>query len=147
MALLRKCTVCNKKLPYGTKCKCEIDKQRESYKLYKSRRNMDEDEKIRQAFYSSSSWLKVRSICISRCYGTDIVCLYKDKRVEDGFVVHHIIELSEDYDRRLDITNLIYVSSSVHKIIHKEYLKSDKHKKAMQRLLFGLLDRFNQEYR
>ncbi|NFC89502.1 HNH endonuclease, partial [Clostridium botulinum] len=60
--------------------------------------------------------------------------------------IHHIIELKEDWDKRLDIDNLIPLSDKVHKIVHRTYDRSDKDKKEMQELLRELKRKYQKEF-
>lgn len=146
MPVYRKCTECGKKVLEYTLCKCEEKKKLDSYKDYKRRRMMDKGEKERQKFYSSDSWIKCRDNIISNCYGLDIVEYYKTGEIVHGNTVHHIVELSECWDRRLDANNLIYLTYINHSRVHIEYNKGDKEKKALQRLLIELKARFFEEF-
>jgi len=147
MPVYRQCSKCKKKVEQYKQCECMIQAKKDSYKRYRDRRRIDKEEKTRQDFYSSRDWLRLREVVKVDCYGMDIVIWYKDEIVELGHTVHHIIEISEDWNSRLDVNNLIYVTEQTHKVIHAEYNKGEKEKKAMQKLLFNLLDRFNNEFR
>lgn len=147
MAVYKKCPKCGKKIEQYTECECMVQAKKDSYKRYKERRRMDKEEKIRQDFYSSKAWIRLRDVVKMDCYGMDIVMWYKDQVIEPGYTVHHIISVEEDWNSRLDINNCIYVTEHTHQLIHNEYSKGERHKKAMQSILFGLLDRFNKEYK
>lgn len=147
MPIYKQCNKCGKKIEQYQQCECMIQAKKDSYKRYKERRNQDKNDKLRQEFYCSKEWLKLRDAVIAECFGLDIVLWYKDRTIEPGYTVHHIIELSDDWNSRLDINNLIYVTGKTHQVIHAEYDKGERQKKAMQQLLFSLLDKFNKEFR
>ncbi len=89
---------------------------------------------------------------ISKRYGKkkyNNLCLYSyyvDKEVKYCNVMHHIIELKEDWDKRLDIDNLIPLSDKVHKIVHRAYDRSTKDKKQIQELLRELKRKYEKEF-
>ena len=147
MSVYRKCSRCGKKIEQYSQCECYVQAKKDSYKRYKDRRRLDKEDKARQDFYSSQEWIRIRDVIRIVCYGLDIVKLYKDNLIEQGYTVHHIIPLEDCWNSRLDICNLIYVSQSTHMYIHSEYDKGPKQKKAMQKILFELLDKFNREYK
>lgn len=139
--LMKICSRCGKKIPYDSTCKC-IDKSRkDSYKEYKKCRQ----DKDRQAFYSSSVWIRLRDLVYCKFFGMCIVCLYKGAIV-NATTVHHVIPTQDDNSRWLDESNLICVCSSCHKLTHFEYIKSEDSKKRMQDILFRLIKRFEKEY-
>ncbi len=143
MAMYRLCTVCKCKVEYGKRCECEINKRKESYREYKRNRN-DKDE---QKFYSSKVWIDCRDVCVRNFYGLDIIELLVHRRVVAGEIVHHIVETKEDWTKRLDIDNLIYLTKENHNRIHSMYSKSKKDKEIMQKSLRELIEIFNSEYR
>lgn len=94
-------------------------------------------------FYNSPEWEKLRSFVLAKYKGLDLYAFFIQKRIVYADTVHHIEELKENWNRRLDVNNLFPVSSENHNRIHKLYLKD---KKRTQKLLFDLLKRWNQEY-
>jgi len=142
----KKCPKCGKKYGEYEQCECMIQAKKDSYKRYKDRRMMDKEEKKRQAFYCSKDWLKVRDAVISDCFGMDIVMFYQGL-IESGYTCHHIIPLEDDFNSLLDINNIIYMTEQTHQLTHVEYNKGERQKKVMQKLLFGLLDKFNKEFK
>lgn len=147
IAVYKKCSICGKKVEQYEQCECIVQARRDSYKEYKKKRRLDEQQKKQQDFYSSNDWLRLRDVVIADCFGMDIVMWYKDGTIESGYTEHHIIPIEDSWDSRLDVNNLIYVTEHTHQLIHTEYSKGEKQKKAMQKLLFNLLDRFNKEFR
>ncbi|MFE4038248.1 MULTISPECIES: HNH endonuclease [Priestia] len=107
--------ICNteecRKLTYDTYCdKCRKDTHRE----YKEQR-IDKKE---QAFYSSISWIKLRNRK-KRLNPLCKVCL-EEGRLTPVEIVHHLIEVKEDWSKRLSIDNLQLVCKAHHHKIHFE---------------------------
>jgi 5-methylcytosine-specific restriction endonuclease McrA len=120
--------------------------EKERYKEYSNRRRQDKEQNKRDIFYNSDEWKRVRDAIISHCCGIDIVEYYKTGKIVKGERVHHIIELESDWNSRLDINNLIYLSEQNHRRVHVEYDKGQREKKQMQDILFGLLSKWNEEF-
>lgn len=145
--IYKQCSRCGKKIGQYEECECMVQAKKDSYKRYKERRKQNEQQKKQQDFYCSKEWLRIRDVVIADCFGMDIVIWYKDRTIELGYTVHHIIPIEDSWESKADISNLIYVTEQTHQIIHNEYNKGERQKKAMQKLLFNLLDRFNKEFR
>lgn len=114
---------------------------------YSINRLMDKEQQKYQTFYSSKEWARYRATVISQCYCIDIIEYYRTGKIVQGYTVHHIIPLEDDYERRLDINNLIYLTQSNHISVHKEYKKSAKDKRIMQELLLDLKIKFIEEFK
>lgn len=140
MALLRLCSMCKHKIPYGTKCTCEINMKKEKYKLYKH----DRTDKKEQKLYSSKEWIGLRNYIRGYYNGLDIWAYYEKNQIIQGNTVHHIIEIKDNWDERLNSNNLILLSDSSHKEIHRLYLKN---KIETQKKLFELIKRFRKEFK
>ncbi|PWK05315.1 HNH endonuclease [Tumebacillus permanentifrigoris] len=69
------------------------------------------------AFYKSMPWRHMRIYIKRRDVGLCQICL-RDKRITAGTLVHHKVPLLNDWDRRLDPTNLELVCSPCHNRIH-----------------------------
>jgi 5-methylcytosine-specific restriction protein A len=121
-----------------------VNKQR--YKVYRTDRLIDKEQKKYHAFYDSKAWKKTRDSVIANCYGIDVVEYYRTGLIIQGYTVHHIIELSDDYNLKLDTDNLIYLTESNHQFIHREYNKGDREKKAIQKMLVELKKKFDEEF-
>ncbi|MBP1889798.1 5-methylcytosine-specific restriction endonuclease McrA [Clostridium moniliforme] len=104
----------------------------------------NEEQKKFQKFYSSKQWKCIRELAINDTLGIDIINYYKFNRITAGKIVHHIVELNEDYSKRLNRDNLIYLTESNHKFVHKEYCKGNKAN--MQELLLSLKLKFMEEF-
>jgi 5-methylcytosine-specific restriction enzyme A len=121
-----------------------VDKER--YKEYQARRLADTEEKKYQEFYESIEWRRLRKVIALGFLEIDILEYYTTGRIVQGERVHHIVELREDWNSRLDIFNLIYLTEKNHRKVHAIYERSERDKKAMQNILFKLIDRFNKEF-
>lgn len=142
---------CHRLVDYGQDyCDIHKDKTIEQRKKYWQ----DRDKRIRQdrglykykQFYKSNEWIRVRELVIVKCMCIDVLEYYRTGRVVEGQTVHHIVEIDEDWSKRLDIDNLVYLTESNHRHIHTLYNKDDKTKRDTQRMLIGLLERFREEF-
>jgi len=143
MSLKRLCK-CGKAIDWGMKC-CEAcrkkaEQARKDYHKYYDANVRDEKT---AAFYNSTEWVKTREYVLAKYKGLDLYAFFIQKRIVYADTVHHIEELKENWDRRLDINNLFPLSNENHNRIHKLYLKD---KKGTQKLLFSLLARWREEY-
>jgi len=120
------------------KCKCENKRYKEEDKFRK-----DTKEK---KFYSSAVWRRKREEVIGKFYGLDIYSYYKYKRIEYGDTVHHIRPLKEDWENRLNINNLIYLTNANHQNIHAVMERGTKEKEEIIGLLKGLIKKFVKEF-
>ena len=137
--MLYKFCKCGKKIEYSLKmCKECADKEdsriKERYKDYR-RRRADKDI---QTFYASKEWKIARDKAKIR---DNYVCkLCWDKKVfKFAEVVHHICEVKEDFNKRLELDNLICLCNCCHKEVHDEYKKNKDSKNKMQEKLKSLI--------
>lgn len=128
-----KCNRCGKILPAGKKCTCTTE-----YK--KNYNRFGRDNKIKK-FRSSPEWLRARSAVIDRDDGIDQYIYNTTGEILPGCSVHHIVPLSEDYTKRLDMNNLITLSEDTHGRI--EYLYKTKQKKELQNELLRIVQNIN----
>lgn len=140
--IYRLCTICGKKIPQGQKCKCEVEAQKRKYKRYAAYRQDTKEQKL----YSSKQWITLRDLLKTRYLGLDIYELIVNNRRVQGDTLHHIVEVKEDWSKRFNITNLIYVSNSTHRLIHIEYSKGEEQKKRMQEILFKCVEEYYKRY-
>lgn len=152
MAILKQCSWCScTKIVEDNVKYCEYHskkhsaKEKERYKEYKIRKSHNEEYKRFQSFYNSEAWQRVKEVAILNTLAIDVIDYYKLGRITQGERVHHIIEVSEDMEKRLDTDNLIYVTERNHRIIHREYNKGNK--KEMQELLLSLKNKFMDEFK
>jgi hypothetical protein len=86
-------------------------------------------------FYTSQGWRNARENALKLYDGIDIYAYYIQHRVIAADMVHHIVELEDDWTKRLDMTNLIPLSNGNHGIISALYKKDETTKAETQRLL------------
>ena len=154
MALLKLCSRCNKTIPYGkTLCEeCEAkykqknkrkytEKDKARWREYQKQR----DDKEEQAFYMSKTWKLTRDTIANKFYHIDVYLFMKYGIIEYGNIVHHIVELKEDFSQRLDETNLILLSQRSHLLIHEEY--NNGNKVALQEELKQMVKDFEKKYK
>lgn len=135
--LYKICGKCGKKIAQGNKCSCV----KERHKVYdKEFRNKESAN-----FYHSKAWRKLTALCKLKANGLDMWELIVNKRIVKGTLSHHIEELTENKDRALDITNLIWISDKTHNFIHAEYNKSIESKKKLQEKLFSIVNNLGVE--
>lgn len=113
MSIHSRCSRCGRKILSGNKCNCV--KRIRDRQYNKTRRDKDVI-----AFYHTVSWNRARQVTIDNCCGLDLLSLIRDKRIEYGETVHHIIPLKESWDKRLSQDNIIYLTEANHQFIHKE---------------------------
>lgn len=123
-----------------------MKKERVRYKEYQKRRLYDERKAMAQSFYSSTDWRRIKEAIKPSYYHIDIMEYYLTGKVVEGQVVHHVIEVEEEWDSRLDISNLIYLTYKNHQRIHMKYNKSLEDKRRVQKMLLGLIEQFEKEF-
>ena len=138
MALMKYCnrTGCNRLVPQGVKY-CEVhtitDKAAENRQRHKDYDAHCRNQEAKQ-FYNSTAWKTLRERVLARDNHIDIYLYVMEKRIVPADTVHHIVELSEDYTKRLDIDNLISISEATHSMISKVY-KHQAERTQMQKTL------------
>ena len=142
MALTKQCR-CGVKISIQDTCcsKCVsyyVSKRKEQYKMYDATKR----DKKAASFYCSKEWLTLRPVIFSKTNYIDIYLYYTKGIISQADTIHHIVEIKEDWSRRLDITNLIPLTEKSHRTIHKLY---NSNKASTQQLLFDLLIRWENE--
>lgn len=87
------------------------------------------------AFYTSREWRMARDGALATYDYTDLYALHILHEIRRADTVHHIVELSQDWSRRLDASNLIPLASSTHNTIHTLYDQGPATKAATQAIL------------
>ena len=118
MGLFKRCPVCHKRIPIGTKCGCK-----------KTRR--EDRETVSDKRYHGKRWRELRELALMQSHGLDMLELERGKLIP-AEVVHHIIPTKDDDKLFYDIDNLIPLAYTTHGEVHAGYDKSDKHKRIMQ---------------
>lgn len=96
------------------------------------------------AFYVSAEWRKQRANVIRNFDGVDLYAFYVLHEIRTADMVHHITPLEDDWNRRLDASNLIPLSNHSHGMIEAMYSKDEQTKKETQKLLYSLIERHRQ---
>lgn len=127
--LSKVCSRCGKRIPLASECSC----MKRLKSKVNNHRKYNEDVK---KFYSTKEWNDARDLCIARCHGIDLYSFFVLNRIEYGEVVHHIVPIVDDYSKRLNADNLIFLTERNHKLIHSLYENSyDKTVNLLKRLL------------
>lgn len=116
--------MCKRPIPAGVPyCKdCQViadqrraDRQAKAAKRYNSKR----DPRVAE-FYRSPEWRLLRSVKLAQeGYRCEECRAHGVMRVAED--VHHIVQISEDWDRRLDITNLRCLCVDHHNAAHHRF--------------------------
>lgn len=120
------------------------------YEERKTQRNKHYDKRVRYnkdkrytEFYHSKEWKSLREYLLKLYNGIDIYAYYVDNKIVVANTVHHIEEIKDNWDKRLDTYNLFPLSEGSHNKIHTLYKKD---KLATQKLLRELLERFRKQF-
>ncbi len=119
----------------------------EKHKKTKTERHKTYDEfrrnKKSAEFYHTDEWTKTREVVLNNFNHIDIYAYYVEHKILAANIVHHVIELNDDWTKKLNLDNLIPVSDISHKMIHKAYKNN---KTETQKLLFELRDKWISEF-
>ncbi len=134
--LLKSCR-CGRLIPQSLKmCReCEA-KMPSRHVVYNDTRR----DKRAAEFYVSREWRRMRECIISLFDNVDIYALYVRHELLTCGQVHHIIELEEDWEQRLNPMNLIPLSQSSHSIITALYKRGRISMRTTQKQLRSLAD-------
>lgn len=115
------CKDCGSKISYKTtRCiECDNKFKKESSKRNNMNRYIrDKSNQSYRLFYSSTQWISKREEILRRDNNECQVCkaMYKFVQATD---VHHILNLKDNYELRLDNNNLISLCKECHKDIHR----------------------------
>lgn len=102
------CPRCGKRLALSERCSC-----------YSKRYQDDKHDSDFDRFYQSKDWKVAKKAAKKRFHGIDVYEWYKSGLIVCGHTVHHIEPIKDNWEKRLDKTNLIYLSESNHQTIHK----------------------------
>ena len=134
--LLHQCR-CGKVIPQEKKL-CDIcqSKYRSRHKEYDTKYRNKDSARV----YNSRSWKdKVKPIVMQRYSGFDLFVLFTEHRLIKADMVHHIVEVSEDYNKRYEISNLIPLSNKTHAKVSKIYEQGGTAKEKLQEKLSNMV--------
>lgn len=121
------CIKCGDKIPYKQKycdkCKPKAEAEREQIKKVKSKKYnsdryiRDKESDSYRLFYLSKAWKSKRREILRRDNFECQICkaLFNYKAATD---VHHILNLRDHYDKRLDSNNLISLCNECHTLVY-----------------------------
>lgn len=144
--ILYKHCICGKLIEYSSgKCTSCKDKAAADYKsrkkMYRDSRNKDKE----MQFYNTKEWLKLRDYITNSYLNMSIYSYCKDGRIATGEVVHHLVEIRDSWDDRLNKFNLIPVTRREHQEIHNRMEREGK--KKIQKELAAMLESFRKEFK
>ena len=87
--------------------KNKVNERKKHYDVYKR-------DKRYSDFYNSPEWTRVRKYILILYNGIDIYAYYIQNKIVIANTVHHIIELRDDWEKRLDVDNLFPLSDDNH---------------------------------
>ncbi len=138
--LLKPCRGCGRLIPQAMSMCAECEERQQSrHVVYNNTRR---DTKAAE-FYISKEWRELRPVIMSVFEYVDIYALYATHELitlSDSDPVHHIIELEEDWEQRLNPLNLIPLSLKTHNTITALYKESNASMKATQTQLRSLIE-------
>ena len=137
--LLKTCR-CGKLIPQVMKMCEECEKRQQSRHI--AYNNTRRDQRAAE-FYISKEWRVLRPV-IMGIYGyIDIYALYVEQQLitlKDSDPIHHIVELEDDWEQRLNPLNLIPLSHNTHNTITALYKQSKASMIATQKQLRSLIN-------
>lgn len=135
---------CGKLIEYSSgKCQECKAKDEEAYKARrkKYRSNHKPDRELK--FYNTKEWINLRNHIVNSYLNMSIYSYYKDGKVVPSEVVHHIVEVRDDWSQRLNKLNLMPVTRAEHQEIHARMDREGKEK--IQAELNEMLKKFKLE--
>lgn len=131
--LMRVCPICGKVHKQGQSCPKAKERNGEYDKEHRNPR--------KRMFYHSKRWHKMRDAVKARFNGLDAYQFIVNHVMIPGNTIHHIIPLSDDPSKAMDINNLILLSEATHNLIHAKY--KTKEKKNVQKFLKIIVDEWD----
>ena len=130
---------CGRPIPQGVAmCDSCRAKAKSRHMIY----NQQARSKRAAAFYVSRAWRIMRARILDLFDGWDIVAFYEDGELIKAEEVHHIEELEEDWDRRLDPMNLVPLAHATHTRVTAEYKRGPEAAEACKARLRGYVKKW-----
>lgn len=137
--IYKRCSRCGKRLKASEKCSCLKNRHKE-YNYYRK------DNKEQRFYTNEKEWIPFKIKMVDHYKGFDIYEYYVNHKIVYGYTLHHVDELKDNWSRRVDPFNVIYLTESNHQKIHKVYREGKEQKYKMQELLFELINKWNKEF-
>lgn len=134
--MLYKACRCGKIIPQTQKLCSECEEHAVSRHVIYNKTRRDPRA---EAFYNSKAWKAMRIKMINIFDNVDIYALYVNKEILPCDRVHHIVELEDDWERRLDPFNLIPLNQRTHNTITSLYKQSESSMIATQKTLNAII--------
>lgn len=111
------CSRCGKRIQEGQTCPCQKIRKAQSDRHY------DKHQRDRKStdFYRSPIWQLTRQRVLSMDQHLDVYQYMTSGRIMIADTVHHIVPLKSDWNRRLDVSNLMSLHHDTHSAIEREY--------------------------
>lgn len=137
---------CNKLIPINKRyCKAHELERIEDIKLNNRFYSKNRTDIRELNFYKSYEWELVKKVITNMFKGICLYTYYTSNEIVKADVIHHIEELKESWDKRLDVSNLIPLSKAAHNKIYGAY-KNKKDKADMQKYLYELIIKYKSEF-
>lgn len=118
MAIYKRCSRCGKRIPSGSRCPC----QKERNRAY-DRAGRDKKSK---GFYDSREWERARDAALETDGGIDVYTYMTTGEIRMADTAHHIVPLKDDWEHRADVGNLMSLYHDTHSEIEQMYRKNKR---------------------
>ena len=117
--MLYKYCSCGLKIEY-TQGKCDGCKAKsEEYSKERYKKYRDSKTKYKESqFYNTTAWTKLRNYIVNSYLNMSVYSYYIEGKIVQADTVHHIVEVREDWSKRLNKFNLIPLTRKEHQLIH-----------------------------
>lgn len=144
MALYKYCS-CGLRILYSEgkcpDCKAKAEEQMKARrKRYRDNKPKDKE----MAFYNTKEWQRLRNRIVNSYMNMSVYSYCTEKKIVDSEVVHHLVEVRDDWNRRLDKSNLIPITRREHLEIHSRMEVEGKEKVRLE--LEQMLKQFQEEF-
>lgn len=116
MPIYKRCSRCGKRIPSGSICPCVKRRHREYDRYSRDQRS--------RSFYNSKEWEMGRAAALDADGGIDVYLYMTDGIIVVADTVHHIIPIRDDWSKKLDVDNMMSLSSDTHSMIEQMYKKN-----------------------
>ena len=148
--MLYKYCTCGKLIEYATgkcpACKAIAEEKRKAWNKERKRRyreNKEPDKEMK--FYNTASWQKLRNYIVANYMNMSVYSYCKEGKIVPSEVVHHLVEVRDSWDNRLNKDNLIPVTRKEHIEIHKRIELEGKEK--VKEELSKMLEEFRTDFK
>ena len=121
--MLKSCSLCGRVHSPNYNCKAKQDRSKEHF-----------NKRTDKEFYNSSEWDDVRQEVLDMYNNVDLFSFYIKGKIVEANNVHHIEPLRGSLEGALEVGNLIPLSDSTHRFVHKLYKLG--YKKELQKFLY-----------